>query len=90
MQKPVFDRNQPFIELHHGKKNINWYNKELNEALFSPPYIKAKTVGTQLGKTSRTTITKYMEELTAAKILSYQKNGKEVYYLNDDLIRILK
>ncbi len=29
------------------------HNKELNEALFSQPYIKAKTVGTLLGKTSR-------------------------------------
>jgi len=31
-----------------------------------------------------------MEELTAANILRYQKHGKEVYYLNDDLIRILQ
>jgi hypothetical protein len=31
-----------------------------------------------------------MEQLTAANILSYQKNGTEVYYLNDDLIRILQ
>ena len=78
------------ITLRHGKKNIKWYNKELNEALFSQPYIKAKTVGTLPGKTSRTTITRYMEELTAANILSYQRNGREVYYLNDDLIRILQ
>jgi Fic family protein len=78
------------VTLHHGKENIKWYNKELNEALFSQPYIKAQTVGTLLGKTSRTTITRYMEQLTAAGILSYQKDGKEVYYLNNDLIRILQ
>ena len=78
------------VTLHNGKKNIKWYNKELNEALFSQPYIKAKTVGALLGKTSCTTITRYIENLTAANILSCQKNGKEVYYLNDDLIRILK
>jgi Fic family protein len=78
------------VTLRYARKNIKWYNKELNEALFSQPYIKAKTVGTLMGKTSRTTITKYMEQLTAANILSYQKNGTEVYYLNDDLIRILQ
>ena len=78
------------VTLRQGKKNIKWYNKELNETLFSQPYIKAKTVGNLLGKTSRTTITKYMEELTAANILSYQKSGKEVYYLNANLIRILQ
>jgi Fic family protein len=78
------------VTLSHGRKNIKWYNKELNEAIFSQPYIKAKTVGALSGKTSRTTITKYMEELTAANILSYQQNGREVYYLNNDLIRILQ
>ncbi len=30
-----------------------------------------------------------MEELVAAKILTTKKYGSEVYYLNDDLIRIL-
>ena len=78
------------VTLGHGKKNIKWYNKELNEAIYSQPYIKAKTVGTLLGKTSRTTITRYMEELISANILSYQQNGREVYYLNDNLIRILQ
>jgi 16S rRNA U1498 N3-methylase RsmE len=34
-------------------------------------------VGALLGKTSRTTITKYMEELTAANILSYQKTEEK-------------
>jgi hypothetical protein len=30
-----------------------------------------------------------MEGLVAAKILTAKKEGSEVYYLNDDLIRIL-
>jgi hypothetical protein len=30
-----------------------------------------------------------MEELVAAKKLTPKKDGSEVYYLNDDLIRIL-
>ncbi len=75
--------------LSHGKKEIKWYNKEVNEALFYQPYIKPAVVGEALGKTSRTTLTKYMAELVEAGILSYKKNGKEVFYLNDSLIRIL-
>ena len=30
-----------------------------------------------------------MDELVAAKILTTKKDGSEVFYLNDDLIRIL-
>jgi hypothetical protein len=31
-----------------------------------------------------------MDELIKAKILSPKKDGKEIYYVNDDLIRILE
>ncbi len=74
----------------YAKSKISWYNKDVNECLFSQPYVKAKTIGKILRKTSRTTITKYMNELVAARILSPKKDGLEVYYLNDDLIRILE
>lgn len=40
--------------------------------------------------TSRTTTTKYMSELEKAKILTPKKDGKEVFYVNDDLVRILE
>lgn len=76
--------------LDHGKKHIKWYSKEMNEALFSQPYSRAKTVANLIGKTSRTTISKYMNELLEAKILSSKKEGSEIYYVNDDLIRILE
>ncbi|MEZ4996838.1 MAG: Fic/DOC family N-terminal domain-containing protein [Bacteroidales bacterium] len=75
--------------LKYGKSKIKWYTKEVNEAIFSQPYIKPKIIGKILGRTSRTTISKRMEELVAAKILTPKKDGSEVYYLNDDLIRIL-
>ena len=42
-----------------------------------------------LHRTSRTTLTKYMNALVGLGILSPQKDGKEVFYLNNDLIRIL-
>jgi Fic family protein len=76
--------------LDFGKKEIKWYNKEVNEALFWQPYIKPAAIGNVIGKTSRTTLTKYMAELVDTGILSHKKQGKEVFYLNDSLIRILE
>ncbi len=78
------------VTLEHGKKNIKWCTKEVNEALYSQPYSKPKVLGDLLKKTSRTTITRYMEELVKAQILTPKREGKEIYYLNDDLIRILE
>lgn len=82
--------NQMESTLNYAKQRIKWYNKEVNEAIFNQPYIKAKLIGEILGKTSRTTLTKYMNELIDSKILRAQKDGVEVYYINDDLIRILE
>jgi len=76
--------------LDQGKRTIKWYNKDINEALFSQPYSRAKTIADLVGKKSRTTIGKYMDELVAAGILSPKKDGNQIYYLNDDLIRILQ
>ncbi|MEZ4775155.1 MAG: Fic/DOC family N-terminal domain-containing protein [Bacteroidia bacterium] len=76
--------------LAHGKKVIKWYNKEINEAIFSQPYIKPPVIIDILEKSSRTTIAKYMSQLVDAKILTPKKDGVEVYFLNDDLLRILQ
>jgi Fic family protein len=76
--------------LVYGKQEIKWYNKEINETLFWQPYIKPSVIANVIGKSSRTTLTKYMSELVDKGILSYKKNGKEVFYLNDNLIRILE
>jgi Fic family protein len=74
----------------YGKSKFKWYSKELNEVLFSQPYIKQKTIGDVLNKSSRTTHLKYINSLLESNILRAQKDGNEVYYLNDDLIRILE
>jgi predicted transcriptional regulator len=76
--------------LAHGKKHIKWYNKDVNEALFSQPYSRMKTIGNALDRTSRTTLTKYVDELVRSGIVTPKKEGTEVYYLNNDLIRILE
>ncbi len=81
--------NQMEATLAYGKEHLPWYNKEMNELIFSQPYIKPAVIAQLLEKSSRTTITKYMSELVEAGILSPQKDGVEVYYLNDDLLRIL-
>ncbi len=76
--------------LEYGKAKIKWYNKEVNETLFTQPYIKPGKLNQVLKRASRTTLTKYMAELTGLGILSPKKDGKEVYYLNSDLLRILE
>jgi len=78
------------LTFDYAKTRIKWYNKEINETIFSQPYIKQKTIGEIIGKTARTTLTKYMKELVDNKILTPKKIGVEVYYLNNDLIRILE
>jgi Fic family protein len=76
--------------LEYAKGKIKWYNKEVNEAIFSQPYMKPNIIGKIIGKTSRTTLTKYVNELVSYNILRPKKDGVEVYYINDDLIRILE
>jgi Fic family protein len=81
--------NQMQATLTYTSKKLPWYSKELNEALFAQPYIKPKLIGRIAGRTSRTTLGKYMHELTKLQVLSVQQSGKEVYYINNDLLRIL-
>lgn len=76
--------------LDYGRAELKWYNKEINEALFTQPYIKPNVIGQILDRTSRTTLTKYMHLLTELGILSRKQDRKEVFYVNNDLVRILK
>jgi Fic family protein len=82
--------NQMHATLSYGKSKLKWYNKEINEIIYSQPYLKPETVGKIIERSSRTTLTKYMSDLVNAQIVTPKKDGKEVYYLNDDLIRILQ
>jgi Fic family protein len=81
---------QMITTLDYGKKQLNWYNKEVNEAIFTQPYIKPRIIGEILSISSRTTLTKYMAQLTELGIVSPKEDWKQVYYLNNDLIRILE
>jgi len=74
----------------YANSKFKWYSIELNQVLFSQPYIKQKLVGEITRIRSRTTITKYMLQLTELGILSAKEDGREVFYVNNDLIRILE
>lgn len=74
----------------HCRQSLKWYSKEVNEALFTQPYIKPAFLGEVLGRSSRTTLNKYLEELVALQILSPKQDGKQIFYTNNDLIRILE
>jgi Fic family protein len=76
--------------LDYGKSKLKWYNKELNEVIFSQPYLKPGAIGELMERSSRTTLSKYMTDLVKTQILRPQKDGREIYYLNDELIRILQ
>lgn len=72
------------------RTKLKWYTLELNQALFSQPYIKQKLIGEIMGVKSRTTLTKYSKELIELGVLSANTEGREVFYINNDLIRILQ
>lgn len=74
----------------YAKAELKWYNREINEVLFTQPYIKPITIGNILGRTSRTTLTQYMTELSKLQIVSLKQDGKQVFYVNNDLVRILE
>lgn len=73
-----------------ANQKLKWYTLELNQALFSQPYIKPKIISEITGVKSRTTLTDYMQKLTEHKILSSRQEGREVFYINDDLVNILQ
>jgi Fic family protein len=61
---------------------------ELNELLFSYPYIKIKTLMEKnLG--TRPTVSGYLEELVRRNVLTPQKIGREIYYINHRLMDLL-
>jgi Fic family protein len=82
--------NQMEATLEYVHPKVKWYSKELNQALFSQPYVKQKTIALVTGVKSRTTISKYVKELIKLGVLSSKEDGKEVFYVNNDLVRILQ
>lgn len=65
------------------------YSKDLLEALFYHPYTKRAFIEEHLN-VSRPTATNYLNELEKMKILSSQKIGKEIFYVNDKLFDLFR
>ena len=61
---------------------------EINELLFSHPYLKIKTLEeNKIG--FRNTVSKYLQMMEKEGIVKGTKIGREMYYLNEPLMRIL-
>ena len=65
------------------------YSKELVELIFENPYSKIDFLVKKLN-INRKTASKYLRELEGEKILSRLQAGKEVLYINNKLMEILK
>ncbi len=64
------------------------YSQELLNNLFFHPYTKVQFVIDQLGVT-RITATKYLEALTEKGFVNKHKVGRNNYYINDPLVRLI-
>lgn len=73
------------ITTHDGFK---FYSQDLINNLFTHPYTKIEFVQRDL-KVSRLTATKYMDSLADAGFVQKQKLGRNNYYINLALNRIL-
>jgi len=65
------------------------YKKELIELLFEQPYSKIEFVVNRLG-VERKASSRYLKTLEEIGILTSRKIGREMIYINDQLIAILK
>lgn len=65
------------------------YKKELVELLFEQPYSKIEFVVNKL-EVERKAASRYLKELENIGILESQKVGREIIYINKELIEILK
>lgn len=64
------------------------YSKELVDLLYSYPYIKINVLE-QNNIAKRQTAAEYLKKVEKAGILSSIKIGKEVYYINQNLMKVL-
>jgi len=71
------------------RKNPKIYSKELIETIFENPYSKIDFLVKKL-RINRKTASKYLKELEKEKFLTHLQAGKEMLYINNKLMEILK
>ena len=64
------------------------YSKELVEIIFENPYSKIDFLVKKMD-INRKTASKYLKELEGKNYLSHLQTGKEMLYINNDLMNIL-
>ncbi len=79
-------REETLIEIRSISQKLPAY--ELNELLFSFPYVKIKTL-TDRGLGTRPTVSGYLAALVEKQILQPLRLGREVYYINHRLMALL-
>ena len=70
--------------VHAGKA----YSKDLIELIFEQPYCKIRFLE-ERGLAKRQTASSYLKAFASAGLLRAVKAGREVYYINDQLLRLL-
>lgn len=73
---------------HRIRAEHRFYSQDLINNLFSHPYTKIEFIQNDL-KVSRLTATGYLEKLTESGFLVKQKMGRNNYYINVPLVRVL-
>jgi Fic family protein len=73
---------------HKIREGYRFYSQDLINNLFSYPYTKIEFIERDL-KVSRLTATKYLEALVEGGFLTKRKGGRNNYYINVRLYRIL-
>ena len=76
------------LELGRKKLPSHMFTKELIELLFEQPYTKIQHI-VDKGLAKRQTASVYLQDLETAGILKSQKFGKELLYLNTELLKLL-
>jgi Fic family protein len=79
------------LMFNHKKKirdNTKFYSQDLINNLFKHPYTKIEFIITDL-EVGRLTATKYLDELDQIGIVQKVKLGRDNYYINTDLYKLL-
>lgn len=76
------------VRLEVQEKAPRIYSKDLIEIVFRHPYCKIKFVE-EAAKTTRQTASAYLKVLSELGILRLHKMGRDVYYINDQLLQVL-
>lgn len=73
---------------HEIRKQFSFYSQDLINHIFRHPYTKINHLKKDL-RISRPTATKYLNELSEANFLKKVKQGRDNYYINYNLLKIL-